>query len=337
MFLSIVVPVYNAEKYLRDCLESIISSLSGEIEIILIDDGSSDSSGRICDEYSSLHNNIVVIHQENKGSVAARLNGLLTASGEYVTFLDSDDAFDKGYLPKCIKELKCNKPAVLITGLTTWNNEYRKPFFNYCDEGIYDKQRIINEIYPVIICANECPFTFGIYPSLCAKFFLRSLVLEFYKDIPKDISLGDDATVTYPCLLAAESIEIVNDTGYLYRFNPKSQTHSFNPILDTQCINLSECMHERFSSLYVDGLPQVSAYIRDLIVKSVFINNLVRQPGKYNKKREQFLKWIKSETIKKSINAKPIYKQSISVRVFSILIKYHFLFPLYCYYKLKKW
>ncbi len=89
--ISIIVPVYNVEKYLRECIESILSQKLEPMEIILVDDGSTDSSGAICDEYASSHSHIKVVHQKNGGLSAARNTGLSLSCGEYILFIDSDD------------------------------------------------------------------------------------------------------------------------------------------------------------------------------------------------------------------------------------------------------
>jgi glycosyltransferase involved in cell wall biosynthesis len=89
--VSVVIPVYNVEAYLRECVDSVLGQTLGDFEIILVDDGATDSSGRICDEYAAKHPKVRVIHQENGGLSAARNTGLDAAGGEYVYFLDSDD------------------------------------------------------------------------------------------------------------------------------------------------------------------------------------------------------------------------------------------------------
>ena len=89
--LSIIVPVYNNKNYLMQCIDSIINQKLRDIEIILVDDGSTDGSGAICDKYCDLDERIQLIHQENRGCLYARLQGLKESSGEYVGFVDSDD------------------------------------------------------------------------------------------------------------------------------------------------------------------------------------------------------------------------------------------------------
>ena len=92
--ISIIVPVYNVEKYLNECIDSIIAQTYSNIEIILVNDGSTDASGKICDEYAEKDGRIKVIHQVNAGLSAARNAGMAVATGEYLYFVDSDDYVD---------------------------------------------------------------------------------------------------------------------------------------------------------------------------------------------------------------------------------------------------
>ena len=92
--ISVIVPVYNVEKYLRACLESIVNQTYRDLEIILVDDGSTDSSGIICGEYAEKDARVKVIHKENGGASSARNAGLNIAQGEYITFVDSDDTIE---------------------------------------------------------------------------------------------------------------------------------------------------------------------------------------------------------------------------------------------------
>ena len=96
--ISIIVPVYNSEKYLGACIDSILSQSFRDIELILVDDGSRDSSPRICDDYAQKDGRVKVIHKANGGVSAARNDGLDIAKGEYVTFIDSDDWVEREFL-----------------------------------------------------------------------------------------------------------------------------------------------------------------------------------------------------------------------------------------------
>ena len=104
--VSVIIPVYNVQDYLERCVDSIIKQTYKNIEIILIDDGSHDNSGKICDDYKKKYNNIIVIHKENEGQSIAREYGIKIAKGEYISFVDSDDFLNEKYYEKMIRLLE---------------------------------------------------------------------------------------------------------------------------------------------------------------------------------------------------------------------------------------
>ena len=119
--ISIIVPVYNVEKYIHQCIDSILLQTFTDFEVLLVDDGASDHSGSICDEYAHRDSRIRVFHQENAGVSVARNKGLCEAIGEYVTFVDSDDWIKPDYLNelyKCL--LERNRGKGLILGSFEW-------------------------------------------------------------------------------------------------------------------------------------------------------------------------------------------------------------------------
>ena len=122
MKISIIIPVYNVENYLKKCLDSITEQTYKDIEIILIDDGSKDNSGIICDQYASIDKRVIVIHKNNNGVSAARNDGIKLASGEYVCFVDSDDWIDTDYIELAVCELKQHKPSLLVNNYKKINN-----------------------------------------------------------------------------------------------------------------------------------------------------------------------------------------------------------------------
>ena len=93
--ISVVIPVYNVKKYLKKCLETVVNQTYSNLEIILVDDGSTDGSEKICDEYATQYNNVSVIHKKNGGLSSARNAGIDVAKGKYIGFIDSDDFVDK--------------------------------------------------------------------------------------------------------------------------------------------------------------------------------------------------------------------------------------------------
>lgn len=115
--ISIIIPIYNVEKYLEKCLDSVIKQTYDNIEIILIDDGSEDKSKQICDDYAKIDNRIKVIHKKNEGVSKARNIGIDTSKGEFITFIDSDDYIDKNYIEELYKLCIKNNSDIAICGV----------------------------------------------------------------------------------------------------------------------------------------------------------------------------------------------------------------------------
>ena len=104
--ISVIIPVYNVEKYIRECLDSIVNQTYKNLQIILVDDGSTDNSGKICDEFAKKDSRITVVHQENQGAGAAKNTGLELIEGEYFSIIDSDDYIDLSMYEKMVSLMK---------------------------------------------------------------------------------------------------------------------------------------------------------------------------------------------------------------------------------------
>lgn len=213
--VSVIVPVYNVEEYLPRCIESICGQTLSDLEIILVDDGSTDRSGLICDEYAQEDTRIIVIHKENGGLVSARQAGLKVASGSYIGYVDSDDWIDnimyEDMLSICEREgadiatsifyyefgSRTNKEACLIP------------------EGVYKatdgskKKLICNLLY-----AEDGMDTLA--PNLCSKLFRRELLCKYQFKVDPRITYGEDAACTYPCLADADCVAVTHKTYYHY-------------------------------------------------------------------------------------------------------------------------
>lgn len=222
VFFSIIVPIYNVSQFLRKCIESILEQTYCNYELILVDDGSSDTSGIICDQYSDKDSRIKVIHQKNAGLVSARQVGAGQATGDYIVCIDGDDYVDHDLL-LCFEEAISNySPDIVACG-------YYKAFPEQIIEvpspynGFFDKEKIIREIYPILF-RNDLGKS--ISPIIWAKAFRRELYMKYQMIVPLSISIGEDAAVTKPCYYSADSVYFSNESHYYYRQNPKSLTKS---------------------------------------------------------------------------------------------------------------
>ena len=122
--VSIIVPVYNVEKYLECCLESLINQTLKDIEIICVNDGSTDNSGKILENYAAKDNRIKVIHQVNGGQAAARNNGLNAVNGKYINFIDSDDWVDLDFIEKLYDAAERNSADIAVASIIRKKKSY---------------------------------------------------------------------------------------------------------------------------------------------------------------------------------------------------------------------
>lgn len=225
--VSIIVPVYNTEMYLRQCMNSILSQTLKDIEIICVDDGSADSCPQICDEYKRKDSRIKVIHKENGGLVSARKAGLAIATGEYIGYVDSDDWIEPDMYERLFTVLTNENVDIAMCGRYEDTEENRRAVYHGFDEGRYDKAELIKRIYPNMI-VNEKFFEWGIFPSVWDKLFRRNCLESFQMSVDERITMGEDAACVYPCLLQADSIYILHECLYHYRQTASSMVKNIS-------------------------------------------------------------------------------------------------------------
>lgn len=217
MLFSVIVPVYNKEKYIKECIASILSQSEGDFELIVVNDGSTDSSQKILDEFATMDTRVRVIHRENAGVHVARMMGTKAAMGEYLVFVDSDDTLRTGAL----EVLKHNIEKYDLPDIVLYQFKGHKHLSANADvvkAGYYDRQQIEKFIIPYAIESKKCEFING---SLCDKAFKREL---FRILVPAEgrLTMGEDRASSTPFVLNANSLVVIEDELYYYRINPNS-------------------------------------------------------------------------------------------------------------------
>lgn len=215
-FFSVIIPVYNIEKYLRNCLDSVVSQTFEDLEIILVDDGSTDSCPYICDTYAASDSRISVIHKSNGGLISARKAGARVATADYIACVDGDDWIELNYFEKFAEVIKKNASDIVCCGtivqLNKGDTRQQKIKEKYGD---YTKEDIIQYIYPHLISFSG---------SIWGKVFKRSIYMDIQFNLDERIKIGEDACVVLPCVYKAKSMFILEECLYNYRYNPSSMT-----------------------------------------------------------------------------------------------------------------
>ena len=241
--ISIVIPVYNVKKYLRQCVDSVLNQTYNNLQIILIDDGSTDESPKICDIYAERYSRFKVIHQENHGAVYARNIGIDNAEGKYITFVDADDWIEFNMIEQLYESLKKYDVDASMCGRFEDTGRTSVTAYHGFAGEYYNREKLLEVIYPNMI-VNACFFQWGIFPGLCDILFKKELLKRMHAEVDTRITMGDDALCTYPYLLNANSIYILDECLYHYRQTPTSMVHQKGN---------SEKERERFNLLYQEG------------------------------------------------------------------------------------
>lgn len=282
--ISVIIPVYNVEQFLRKCVDSVIAQTMDDIEIILVDDGSKDSSGSICDEYADKDSRIKVLHKRNGGLSDARNEGLKLASGEYVGFVDSDDYISNDMYETLYNNLINNKTDISVCAT---NNVYKNRTVTLFDKsipGVYSREQAVKGL----LSGKEIAF------SVCNKIFKR----DFFNTISFPVGkYYEDAFVIVDLLMMADSIYVCNEPKYYYVHRSKSITTSEN--LDKQ-MDLIEAHTKNYRTI-CEMLPEAEKEAEFYMLWSnfyIFDKLLLLKDYKNNKHYPELKRFLKANVSK---------------------------------------
>ncbi|MGE5627286.1 MAG: glycosyltransferase [Solirubrobacterales bacterium] len=212
--ISIIVPVYNSEIYLKMMMESILAQTLKNIEVILVDDGSTDGSRGILEAYKQRDSRIIVLCEENKGVSAARNAGIAAANGIYIGFVDSDDWIEKDMYETMLKEGHRNNSDVVICDFysNVYNGETIKNFDKNKGSLVLDRTEIISEICSELLIE-------GFFTSVCNKIYSKSMILKNDISFKSEVKLREDFFFNMDIFNAAQLVTYIPRNLYNYRNN----------------------------------------------------------------------------------------------------------------------
>lgn len=213
--ISVIVPIFRIEKYLPECIDSLLGQSFLNFELILVDDGSPDACPKICDDYAKVDDRIKVIHKNNGGLLSARKAGLTVAKGKYISYVDGDDWVDRFYLDTLYKLAEANDADLVVTGhFREFDGKIEtiKPK----TAGVYFEDELKSTIIPNAIYNGDfCEH--GISTYVWNKLFKKELLLDILFDVPNEIIMGEDAAITYSYLSISKRLVISRIPLYYYR------------------------------------------------------------------------------------------------------------------------
>lgn len=250
--VSIIIPVYNSEKYLRQCLDSVVKQTLKDIEIIVINDGSTDNTLKIIQEYATKYKNIKIIDKQNEGCYKARNIGLETATGEYIAFLDSDDYIESNIYEKLyLKAKQTNADIVSSNYYISQNNKLKVVDFS-------SSAKLLEKSNNKVIGAKNIILDAIIWNRI----FKRQMLVEKQITFHSDIYMADDAFFHIITMLNAEKIVYISDILYTYRILRKNSiTASYNE-RNFDCIKVARRIFDyAIANNKNSFMPQVVAYV----------------------------------------------------------------------------
>lgn len=238
--VSIVIPIYNAEKKLDKCIHSILNQTFEDLELILVNDGSSDSSLNICRKYERQDKRIIVINKKNEGSITTRKKGIEASSSDYVMFVDADDWIDRRMVEILYKQsvessadiTVCNTYKVLGNGVLIKKKNKSEYFDN---NRIYDKEGIRKELVVAYFWGHPFP------SSLYAKLYKREILESCGEYLNKIHFLGDDLFYNLEMFIKSNRITIIDQALYYYRMG--GLTSKYMPYLFEDMVNGLSLIH----------------------------------------------------------------------------------------------
>lgn len=323
MLFSVLIPVYNAEKYLEECMGSVLKQTYSDYEVVLMDDGSTDSSGDLCDKYEQEHPNVRVIHQENQGQLLTRCNAIVAAKGEYCVFLDSDDLLELNALDVLADTIcKYQEPDMVIYS------------FHYEEEGkerrkaksIFEEERVFEgeekkELY-------ECFFTGTSLNNVWTKAVKKTVFEGVFPDYKKygRLRCAEDRLHAMGMVTNAERVVCIHAPLYRYRLVPNSVTREFTPSA-IERFNTSVLYEEEKNYLFTWELelPKWQEKLdamwvgQMLYVLDLFYKNVKGKKGKIQVLQYDWLAFLPKEMVERA--AQNSYLNAAQKKCFKLVIQ----------------
>lgn len=250
--ISIVIPIYNAEKYLEECLNSIKNQTYKNFEVIMVNDGSKDDSETICMNFLRSDSRFRYLKKENGGVSSARNVGLDNVEGDYITFIDADDWVDENYLDLLITTVKKNHSDIVVSSYKQFNNIdiFYLRAYSLQEKYLLNFERMNRDdfltIFPKLMSTNVC------FNNAVAKLFRKELVNDLRFDT--SIKYGEDLDFYFRLYLNVDSISYVDEPTYIYRSHGDSTTSNFNQEHAEQELSIFKQMYEKIQEI---GLPSI--------------------------------------------------------------------------------
>ncbi len=314
--ISVIIPVYNVEKYIYQCLDSVVGQTYSNLEIILVDDGSTDNSGCICDEYAKKDNRIKVIHKENGGLSSARNVALDIATGEYIAFVDSDDYLSLNTYEKCLEKLLETSADVCMFSHFTTNGTEHTAHKLGLEREFYCKEEIRDIILPKFF--GKIKIDEALEGFVWRQVFRRNIIGNLRFRSEREY-FAEDVVFDLELYSKGVSLCVINEPLYFYRYVEASLSNKYRENLFDKLQNLLSFMTETAESVGLDNVKE--RILNRAYIFAIFACRNIKNGVKLTKKQKiQGIKEIaQSPYVIEAL--KVVGNNGIKAKIFSWLLK----------------
>lgn len=312
--VSIIVPIYNVEKYLRQCLDSLVAQTYQNLDIILVDDGSTDQSGGICDEYGRKDVRIRVVHKKNEGVMLARKNALHMAIGKYCVCVDGDDWLEADAVEVLMDYREKYDADVIIGNYCKVKGEKKCLHCNSVEPGIYSKEKLYDEIYTKMLYDSRT-HDFGIKPEIWGNLYQTKSLIMMMDAVPDEITYGDDVSTIYFLLFQSQSVGIIENSIYNYVINPNGISKAYHANQTRNTIILLNYMYQQIKTISDSGFKKQLNNYAIRIMNANFSNEARSGFKNYRISMRRLEQFIESVGMKEIIKQKQFYELSSKSKI----------------------
>lgn len=319
--ISVIVPVYNAEKYLEKCVNSLSHQTYSNLEILLIDDGSTDTSGQLCDGYAEKDARILAVHKENGGLNSAWRKGVEVSSGQYLCFVDSDDWVDESMIEEMAEHLTGAEREIVASDYVIERDDGSRQFvWQKLPSGEYLKEDMKEKVIPNLLGRENRYVTI----SRCMKLISKLLIEENQKYTNPAVIVGEDVTITLPALIDCDRLYIMDHKAYYhYLYVKESMVHKYNRGLyeNIQLLirTTQQIVKEKFSgNEQIQRLKQVD---QEAVLWMLLV---LKNEARGNKEgyRKNILSICKSEEVRNLVRNTPVSISQSSNKLLYLVLRH---------------
>lgn len=277
IIFSILIPVYNVEPYLRECLDSVMHQSYAKYEVIMIDDGSTDKSGEICEEYAARDKRFLVYHQENQGLMQTRKAGVQKAQGDYCLFLDSDDTYEPQLLQTVFEFLKKKACDVVVFNKYIWYVDKKRKVENLTEtDEIVDGKCAVGKM----LCKSQ-------FFSIFIKVVRREMILEYLEQIYIPVNYAEDVLQTVHFFALANTVGITNKYLYNYRIRKGSLIHRSSVEKIREILGVANRILDTLKNYHYDDMECINEY-RTFVLND-FMENIFKLNNTEKSRKQHYM------------------------------------------------